>query len=50
MIIKIVFTVVPSEDIAIVVRWRTVVKGFGQNVVKKELTGFFVVDPSRCPV
>jgi len=42
--IEVILAVVPPEYVAIIVRWRPVVKGFGQNVVKKELSGLFVVD------
>ena len=47
IIIKIVFAVVPSEDVAIIVGRGAVVKGLGQDIIDEELTSFLIVDFSR---
>jgi len=47
IIIKIIFAVVPSKNVAIIEGRGAVVKGLGQDIIDEELTSLFIVDFSR---
>ena len=50
IIIKIIFAVVPSENVAIIEGRGAVVKGLSQDIIDEELAGLLVVDSSWCGV
>jgi len=47
IIIKVIFAVVPSENVAIIEGRGAVVKGLGQDIIDEELTSLLIVDFSR---
>ena len=47
IIIKIIFAVVPSENVAIIEGRGAVVKGLSQDIIDEELTSLLIVDFSR---
>ena len=44
IIVKIIFTVVTTEDVAIIEGRGAICQGFRQNSIKKELAGLLVID------